>query len=112
MNDNILKEVDEIITYIKESNDYQEYIYLKNKLSKNIKANKLINEIKKCQKEIVKLEVKKENTREIEDKINKNLDELNKIPLYIQFIEKQKDLDIIFQKIKNTLNNYFYEKIN
>ena len=112
MNNKILNEVDKIVDYIKETNLYKDYIYLSNKLSKHDKANSLIKEIKDLQKKIVNLELNKEYTKELEDKINSNLDELNKIPLYREFIDKQEELNDMYQTVKNRLDDYFYEKLN
>ena len=112
MNNKILNEVDKIIEFIKESDDYKDYIYLKDKLSKHEKANNLINEIKLLQKKIVKLEVNKQDTKELDNKIKDNLDELNKIPLYRDFIDKQETLNDYYQTIKNRLDEYFYNKMN
>lgn len=112
MNNKILNEVDKIIEFIKESDDYKDYIYLKEKLSKHDKANNLINEIKKLQKEIVKLEVNKQDTKELDNKIKEDLEELNKIPLYVDFIKKQEKLNDYYQTIKTRLDEYFYNKMN
>ena len=112
MNNKILNEVDKIIEFIKESDDYKDYIYLKDKLSKHEEANNLINEIKLLQKKIVKLEVNKQDTKDLDNKIKANLDELNKIPLYRDFIDKQEVLNDYYQTIKNRLDEYFYNKMN
>ena len=112
MNNKILSEVDKIIEYIKDTDDYKDYIYLKEKLSKNEKANKLINEIKNLQKDIVKLELESKDITELDNKINNNLQELNKIPLYVEYIQKQEILNDVYQTIKNRLDDYFYDKFN
>lgn len=112
MNNKILNEVDKIIEFIKESDDYKDYIYLKDKLSKNERANNLINEIKKLQKQAVKQEVNKMDTKELDNKIKDNLDKLNKIPLYRDFIDKQELLNDYYQTIKERLDEYFYTKMN
>ena len=112
MNNKILNEVDKIIEFIKESDDYKDYIYLKDKLSKNERANNLINEIKKLQKQAVKQEVNKMDTKELDNKIKDNLDKLNKIPLYRDFIDKQEVLNDYYQTIKERLDEYFYNKMN
>ena len=112
MNNQILNEVDKIIEFIKESDDYKDYIYLKDKLSKHEEANNLINEIKKLQKQAVKQEVNKMDTKELDNKIKENLDKLNKIPLYRDFIDKQEVLNDYYQTIKERLDEYFYNKMN
>lgn len=112
MNNKILSEVDKIIEYIKDTDDYKDYIYLKEKLSKNEKANNLINEIKNLQKDIVKLELESKDITELDNKISNNLQELNKMPLYVEYTQKQEILNDIYQTIKNRLDDYFYDKFN
>ena len=112
MNNEILNEVDKIIEFIKDTDDYKDYIYLKKKLTNNEKANHLINEIKSLQQEIVKLELENKSIKEKEDKINENIQELNKMPLYIEYIEKQEILNDLYQTIKTRLDDYFYNKFN
>ena len=112
MNNDILNQVDNIVSIIKDSDDYKEYLYLKEKLSKHDKANTLINDIKKLQKELVKKRVNKEDISSLEKDINDKLDSLNKIPLYVDYINKQEFLNMIYQNIKNRLDDYFYNKLN
>lgn len=112
MNDKILKEVDNIVDYIRDSDDYKDYIYLKEKLSKNKKANDLIQKIKVIQKKLVKLELNKNDTSILEQEMNLYLEELNKIPLYVEYIQKQEYLNQVYQTIKTRLDDYFYEKLN
>ena len=112
MNSKILNEIDKIIKYIKNTEEYQSYIYLREKLLCNEKANNLISEIKNLQKKIVKLEQEKKDVTKEEERIKNNLAELNKIPLYVEFIEKQEFLDDMYQKIKKKLDEYFYNQFN
>lgn len=112
MNNKILDSIDDIIDFIKESDTYKDYTFLKDKLSKNEKANFLIKEIKKNQQELVKKEINNEDIKELENKINNNLKELNKIPLYVEYINTQEKLNDLYQEIKSRLDDYFYEKLN
>ena len=112
MNNQILNEVDKIVNYIKDKDDYKDYLFLKEKLANNDKATKLIKEVKHLQQEIVKLEIEKKDIKFMEDKINKNLQELKRMPLYVEFIEKQEKLDNIYQTIKEKLDDYFNKKFN
>ena len=112
MNNKVLDKVDEIIEFIKETEEYKDYLYLKDKLEKNEKALSLINEIKKYQKELVKKEVEKLDTKDLEDKINNNLKELDNIPLYNEYLDVQEKLNDMYQLVKKELDNYFYNKLN
>ena len=53
MNNKIIKEVDEIIDYIKKSDTYKDYIFLEDKLSKHDKANSLINSLLNFSRSII-----------------------------------------------------------
>ena len=112
MNNEILNSIDDIIDTIKSSEDYKDYIYLKDKLSKHDKANSLIKKIKKKQKELVKKRVNKEDITDIDKEINGLVKELNMIPLYNDFINKQETLNELYQVIKSRLDDYFYQKLN
>lgn len=112
VNSNILEKVNDIVTTIKESSEYQDYMFLFDKLSKNSKCNNLIKEIKFMQKELVKKEALGEDISDIEIKINTLESELNTIPLYTQFVLKQQELNYIYQSIKEKLDNYFNNLFN
>ena len=112
VNKEILVKVDKVIDEIKNSKDYQQYQYLKEKLSKHEKANNFITEIKKIQKEIIKKEVSKQDTTNLEKELNQKLDSLNKIPLYIEFVNSQEKLNNIYQVLKKELDDYFYNISN
>ena len=112
MNNLILDKVDEIINYIKETSEYKDYLFLKDKVSKNNKINSLIEEVRIIEKELVKLEVNNKDITDLEKEYNSKLEELNKIPLYKDYVDTVEKLDNIYQDIKNRLDNYFYEKLN
>lgn len=112
MNNLILDKVDEIINYIKETSEYKDYLFLKDKVSKNNKINSLIEEVRTIEKELVKLEVNNKDITDLEKEYNSKLEELNKIPLYKNYVDTVEKLDNIYQDIKNRLDNYFYEKLN
>ena len=112
VNNLILEKVDNLVNYIKSSQEYQDYLFLSKKLSNNKKALEYINQIKKLQKEVVKKEVNQEDITDLEKEINLLLDKLNQIPLYVEFTNKQKELDEIYQTIKNRLDEYFYKVLN
>ena len=112
MNNLILDKVDEIINYIKETSEYKDYLFLKDKVSKNNKINNLIEEVRTIEKELVKLEVNNKDITDLEKEYNSKLEELNKIPLYKDYVDTVEKLDNIYQDIKDRLDNYFYEKLN
>ena len=112
VNNNITSKIEEIIDFIKDSKEYQDYLFLFDKLSKNDRCNSLIKLVKTLQKELVKKQAHGQNVNELEKKINKLVSELNTIPLYVEFIDKQQDLNKIYQSIKIRLDNYFNDLFN
>jgi len=104
MND-ILKEVDCLVELIKCSDDYKRYLLLKDALHNNPEVMNLINEIKRLQKIIVKKKSKKENIIEEENQIETNLRILEDIPIYVEFNYLQKDLNTLFQEIKQNFED-------
>lgn len=112
MNSVILAKVDNIIDSIQNSKEYQDYQFLFSKLSHNEQANQLITEVKSLQRKIVKKEVLKKSTDDLQKQLNSLLEQLNKIPLYVEFMEKQKMLNQIYQNIKQELDQYFYRILN
>lgn len=111
-NNSIVSKIDEIIDSIKDSKEYQNYLFLFDKLSKNDRCNSLIKQVKTLQKELVKKQANGQNVNELEEKINKLVSELNTIPLYVEFVDKQHDLNKIYQSIKIRLDNYFNDLFN
>jgi len=101
--------ITEIITYIKETNSYKNYIKAKELLNSNQELLTLIEDIKKYQKEIVKNPNKKE---ELESKINQNLSVLNNDPLYLEYTNYQDEVNNMLTIFENKLNKYFYDVFN
>ena len=103
MNKEILNKTEDLVATIEESNLYQEYLLLKEKLEKNDKAKMLIKEIKVKQKELVHKKYNKENFIELEMELENLERKLYQIPLYSEFIEKQNELNDIFYQIKTQI---------
>ena len=112
VNNNITSKINEIIDFVEDSKEYQDYLFLFDKLSKNDRCNSLIKQVKTLQKELVKKQAHCHNINELEEKINKLVSELNTIPLYVEFVDKQQDLNKIYQSIKIRLDNYFNDLFN
>ncbi|MDD6224153.1 MAG: YlbF family regulator [bacterium] len=112
VNAKILKEVEKLVTFIQESDDYQDYLYLSKKLKKHNQALTWMEEIKSIQKQIVRLEVENQDTTSLEKEIEKKEQLLKEIPLYVEFLEKQEILNNYFQIIKQRLDDYFTKKLN
>ena len=96
----ILNKVDDISEYIKRQEEYKNIIKIKDKMKSNNKINNYIDTIKKLQKEYIK--TKDEN---IKKELDKNIKELNDIPLYNEY---NRNLEIINEKIEY-INDYINE---
>lgn len=105
MNKEIEKKIDEIISEIENSPVYQEYLSLKEKISKDKKLMELINRVRVMQKDVLHKKVKKE---ELENLVN----ELNSEPLYIQYSNMVYEINNTFAIIEERLNKYFDDVLN
>lgn len=97
---------DEIIKVIENSYNYQRYLELKKEMLDNDKVNKMILEIKTIQKELVKKEYYKKDFRFEEQEINKRLEILENIPLYVEFSKYQRLVNDELVLIKDKINDY------
>ena len=105
----VLAKVEEIINYIKSSKDYQDYLKLKDIMSKDDEIRDNIQSIKKLQKILVNTPSKKE---EIEEVLDNYQNKLHNNPLYREYLNKVDDINNVFNIIENEINNYFYNKVN
>ncbi len=112
MNDPIIEKVEDLVSIIKNSEEYQQYMMLKEKIQKNIELTSLIENIKRIQKELVKKEANKEDINELEKEYFHLLEKLNQIPLYVDFKNTQRSLNEIYQSIKEQLDDYFNKVFN
>lgn len=102
----ILIKIDELIYSIKNSNDYIEYIKLKNILLNNDTIMRLINDVKSLQKQLVRNSVYKKNIANLEEQIDEKLEKLNSNPDYVRYTYLEEDLNARFQVIKDILEKH------
>ena len=108
LNDDEIKKLNELIDYIKSSNDYKECIRLKSEMKEDQELLLLIEKVKKCQQDYVrsgysnlKKEVLDENMRLLEN--NKTY------VLYSFYLDRvNENINVI----KEELNNYFFDITN
>lgn len=112
VDNSVLEKVEDLVSTIKGGKEYQEYVELAEKVKKNDKINKMIQEVKSLQKEIVRKENRGQDVENLENLVDVYLNELDRLPLYAEFVEKQRELNEIYQLIKKRLDDYFYEKSN
>ncbi len=112
VNNSILEKVNEMVNMIKNSNEYRDYMFLYEKMRKNQKISDLIEKVKILQKEIVRKESLQQSTTDLEKSYQSYLDQLNTIPLYVEFVEKQEKLNDTYQTIKREIDRYFDQLLN
>lgn len=112
MNKKILDKLEEIVSYIEESKTYKDYQFLKEKINNNDKITNLITTIKTKQKELVNKEYRHEETTLLEEELTNLEKQLNEIPLYCDFLNKQTELNEIFTSIKTQIEECLDKNIN
>ncbi len=112
MNECWQKEIDEIISIIKNSNEYKNYIEVSNKLQQNKDIMTLIDEVKFLQKELVKKKNKGINIKNIENEIDNKVKLLEEYPIYLEYLYLQEDLNNSINLIKSSIENYIDSIIN
>ena len=105
MNNEIINKIDEIIKTIEESEVYKKYLFLQEEMKKNKKVNKLLNEVRVLQKDVVHHVSKKE-------KLEQKMNELREYPLYLEYTNTLDELNNTYTIIENSINKYFQEKLN
>ena len=100
----ILKKVDELLSLIKNSNEYKRYIELKS-IMENSEIIVIVNKIKQLQKDIIKNEFKKKDTSILEEEMSNLKCELESYPIYKEYSYLQEDLNNDFQNIKKIIEN-------
>ena len=105
LNKEILEKVDELVKEIEDSPDYQKYLLLKDKISKNKELMELINKVRVLQKDYVHHLTKKEE-------LDKLVDELNSNPLYREYNNTLYEINNTYAIIESKLNKYFQDKLN
>jgi len=108
-NKEILKKVDEIVLYIKNTKAYQDYLKAESLLQDDANVCELIEKIKRYQKELVNNKGKKD---ELELKINDCLNKLNTNPIYLEYKENQDEINNMLVIFENKLNKYFTDIFN
>ena len=97
--------IDDVISVIVNSKDYQQCLQLKDKMKKNQELMKLIEDLKKAQKEYVKSGIG-------EEKIDSLEEELYQYPIYVVYMEHLEKVNDMFSYVEEDLNDYFYQLMN
>lgn len=101
------KELDAIISYIKESKDYQNCLFLREKMNANTELMNKIKLVKELQKKYIRTE--KEGIKEELNALQRELDE---IPIYHLYNESLMRVNQMIDMVKEELNDYFEHVLN
>ena len=100
--------LNDVVDYIKDSNEYKTCLDLKNKMSDNEEVNALVRQVKLLQQKYIKSNYNKEIKKEL-DEINKRLDD---IPIYVIYKQNLEKVNNMINTVKDELNNYFDDLLN
>ena len=108
-NDEIEDKALELIKLIKDSNDYKEYLKVKEKIKTNEGIMEKIDKVKVLQKYYVKSAYL---DNKIKQELDRELTNLESIPLYKEYLSKEKKINNILINIKEGLNMIFEDILN
>lgn len=106
----VLEEVDHLFDIIEQSEEYQTYRSLENKMFQNKELIRIIQEIKKKEQELVKKEQFGTSSLKEEKEFEELTTKLEEFPIYQEYQIRQEELNEQFQTILSTLNYYFDNK--
>ncbi len=101
--ENVNKSLEELISYIQSTKEYQDCILIQKKMNLNEEVKSLIEEIKKLQKKYIRSEYDKSVKEEL-DSLEKRLEE---IPIYSVYLEKLEKVNEMISYVEERLNTYF-----
>ncbi len=108
-NEEIEEKALELVKTIKKDKDYKEYIELRKKIKSNKEIMKAIDRVKSLQKSYVNSAYLDNN---IKQELDNELSRLESIPLYKEYIIKEKKINNILINIKEGLNVIFEDILN
>ncbi len=100
--------LNDVVDYIKDSNEYKTCLDLKKRMSDNEEVNALVRQVKILQQKYIKSNYNKEIKKEL-DEINKRL---NDIPIYVIYKQNLEKVNNMINTVKDELNNYFDDLLN
>jgi cell fate (sporulation/competence/biofilm development) regulator YlbF (YheA/YmcA/DUF963 family) len=100
--------LEDLINYIKSTDDYKKVIELKKEIDKDKELKQLISEVKKIQKEYVRSNF----DDKVKEKLDIELNLLNSNKLFVTYTYHLDKVNDMIKLVKDELNNYFYEITN
>jgi len=102
------KSLEEVISYIQNSNEYQTCISLKEQMNDNEEIKELVNQIKILQKKYIRSDY--DST--LKEELNQLEEKLNNIPVYHIYSSHLERVNEMIDTVKESLNQYFQELLN
>lgn len=102
------KALEEVISCIMNSPEYQKCLAIKDKMDQNQELMEMIQKVKVLQKKYVRSNY----DSSIKNELDQLEAQLNEIPIYVVYLQ---NLEIVNEKIdyvKDSLNDYFYQLMN
>jgi len=110
----ILREVDELVALIKDSEVYQNFLKAANKVEAHIEINEYVDRIKHLQKQRVNANYLEKEA--FINKLNQEIDDLHNklesIPLYNAYLEYKSEVEFILKQINSAIENSINKNIN
>ncbi|HLS23421.1 MAG TPA: YlbF family regulator [Pseudogracilibacillus sp.] len=101
----VLDEAKKLAAMLAQTEEIERFKQLEVKINNNDKVQKLISRIKALQKQAVNLQAydKKEALAKVEEKIDSIQDELDEIPIVVEFKEIQQVVNDVLQLVSGTI---------
>ena len=104
----ILKQVNQIMNAIQEEKCYQDLLILRKEMRANQELMSQIDTVRKLQKQLVQSHTTKD---EIKKELEKEKENLEKIPLYQTYLERIDDLNQTISWVEDKINAFVEEII-
>ena len=99
------KAILEVVSVIKNSNDYKQCVVLKNKMKNNKELMDIIEQIK----EVQKLYIKTGNNKELLDSLE---EKLNNFPIYVTYMNHLEKVNEMISYVEDDLNQFIDKLVN
>ena len=104
--------LEKLFKSIENSKSYQEYLKMKDILSKDNNIKKIIDEIKELEKQATYLEyIGDDKYKEIDLEIKKKADTLNDNPVYQEYLNRMDEFNDELAISTNMIEKYIQEKV-
>lgn len=100
------KAVEEVISVIQKSEDYQKCLELKEKMSQNKELMQLIENIKEAQKRYIK------NGSQDKKEIQVLEEKLSNYPIYVLYQQHLEKINSMISYVQDDLNEFFTQLLN